>query len=68
MPYVIFEPTIPASEQAKTVHALDRSATMTVINININIYTVTVMTVRPGFVRPAYLFHISQCLNGSTNS
>jgi hypothetical protein len=24
-----FEPTIPASEQAKTVHALDRSVTVT---------------------------------------
>jgi hypothetical protein len=24
-----FEPTIPASERAKTVHALDRSATVT---------------------------------------
>jgi hypothetical protein len=29
MPYVGFEPTIPASERAKTVHALDRSATVT---------------------------------------
>jgi hypothetical protein len=29
MPFVRFEPTIPASERAKTVHALDRSATMT---------------------------------------
>jgi hypothetical protein len=29
MPYVRFEPTIPASERAKTVHALDRSATVT---------------------------------------
>jgi hypothetical protein len=28
MPFVGFEPTIPASEQAKTVHALDRSATL----------------------------------------
>jgi hypothetical protein len=26
---VVFEPTIPASERAKTVHAADRSATMT---------------------------------------
>jgi hypothetical protein len=26
MPCVVFEPTIPASERAKTVHALDRSA------------------------------------------
>jgi hypothetical protein len=27
MPCVVFEPTIPASERAKTVHALDRAAT-----------------------------------------
>jgi hypothetical protein len=29
MPYVGFEPTIPASERAKTVYALDLSATVT---------------------------------------
>jgi hypothetical protein len=29
MPCVGFELTIPASQQAKTVHALDRSATVT---------------------------------------
>jgi hypothetical protein len=29
MPWVRFEHTIPASEQAKIVHALDRSATVT---------------------------------------
>jgi hypothetical protein len=29
MPLVGFEPTIPASERAKTVHALDRAVTMT---------------------------------------
>jgi hypothetical protein len=29
MPFVGFEPMIPASERAKTVHALDRSATVT---------------------------------------
>jgi hypothetical protein len=29
MPSMGFEPTIPASERAKTVHALDRSATVT---------------------------------------
>jgi hypothetical protein len=29
MPCVGFEPTIPASEWAKTVHALDRLATVT---------------------------------------
>jgi hypothetical protein len=29
MPWVEFEPTVPASERAKTVHALDRSATVT---------------------------------------
>jgi hypothetical protein len=34
MPYMGFEPTIPASEQAKTVHALDRSATSRVLVSN----------------------------------
>jgi hypothetical protein len=29
MPQVEFEPTIPASERAKTVRALDRAATVT---------------------------------------
>jgi hypothetical protein len=29
MPFVGFEPTIPASERAKTVLALDRAATVT---------------------------------------
>jgi hypothetical protein len=29
MPWVGFEPTTPASERAKTVHALDRAATVT---------------------------------------
>jgi hypothetical protein len=29
MPWVGFEPKIPASDRAKTVHALDRSATVT---------------------------------------
>jgi hypothetical protein len=29
MPFVGFELTIPSSERAKTVHALDRSATVT---------------------------------------
>jgi hypothetical protein len=29
MPCVGFEPTIPASERMKTVHALDRSVTVT---------------------------------------
>jgi hypothetical protein len=32
MPWVVFEPTIPASERAETVHALDRSATVTGIS------------------------------------
>jgi hypothetical protein len=34
MPCVWFEPTIPASERTKTVHALHRSATVTDRNIN----------------------------------
>jgi hypothetical protein len=29
MPWVGFEPTIPASKRAKTVHVLDRAATVT---------------------------------------
>jgi hypothetical protein len=29
MPWVGFEPTIPAFERAKTIHALDRAATVT---------------------------------------
>jgi hypothetical protein len=29
MPWVGFEPTIPASERAKRIHALDRSGTVT---------------------------------------
>jgi hypothetical protein len=29
MPWVEFEPTIPASERGKTVHSSDRSATVT---------------------------------------
>jgi hypothetical protein len=29
MPWVRFEPTVPALERAKTVHALDRSDTVT---------------------------------------
>jgi hypothetical protein len=29
MPWMGFEPTIPGSERAKTVHVLDRSATVT---------------------------------------
>jgi hypothetical protein len=34
MPYVGFEPTIQAAERAKTVYALDRSATVTGIHYN----------------------------------
>jgi hypothetical protein len=36
LPSVGFEPTIPASERARTVHALDRSATVTGNNNNNN--------------------------------
>jgi hypothetical protein len=36
MPQVGFEPTIPAFERAKTVHTLDRAAT--VIGLNKKIY------------------------------
>jgi hypothetical protein len=34
MPCVGFEPTIPASERAKTVYALDRSATVTGLDVD----------------------------------
>jgi hypothetical protein len=45
MPCVGFELTIPASERAKTVHALDRSATVTGVQklgsiINKKLYSV----------------------------
>jgi hypothetical protein len=50
MPCVRFEPTIPASERAKTVHALDRSATVTGIIIIFN--TRTPMTM-PNAIRQA---------------
>jgi hypothetical protein len=40
MPWVEFKPTIPASEQAKTVHALDRSATVTGTTKLYSIYTI----------------------------
>jgi hypothetical protein len=38
MPWVEFKPTIPASERTKTVHALDRSASVTGICIYTRIY------------------------------
>jgi hypothetical protein len=38
MPQVVFEPTITASEEAKTVHALHRSATVTVDEYMISKY------------------------------
>jgi hypothetical protein len=39
MPWVGYKPTIPASERAKTVHASDRSATMTgVWRLDMHIY------------------------------
>jgi hypothetical protein len=41
MPPVGFEPTIPASERAKTVHALDRAAIVTgFINVTYSFYCV----------------------------
>jgi hypothetical protein len=33
MPWVVFEPTIPVLEQARTVHALDRAATLIGVQI-----------------------------------
>jgi hypothetical protein len=41
MPYVGFEPTIPASERAKRVCALDRSTTVTDVYSHISIIIVT---------------------------
>jgi hypothetical protein len=38
MPWVGFEPTIPASELAKTVHASERSATVTGCLLHINLH------------------------------
>jgi hypothetical protein len=38
MPCVGFDPTIPASERGKTVHVLDRSATVTGLRQFTNIY------------------------------
>jgi hypothetical protein len=39
MPLVGFETTVPASERAKAVHALDRSATVTgTVNITVRNY------------------------------
>jgi hypothetical protein len=35
MPWAGFEPTIPALERIKTVHALDREATVIGTNLNI---------------------------------
>jgi hypothetical protein len=48
MSYVGFEPTIPASERAKTVHALDRSPTVTghLIIVLINILQTVIITWR----------------------
>jgi hypothetical protein len=43
-PCVGFEPTIPASERTKTVHVLDRSATVTGLNAPITKYTSTTDT------------------------
>jgi hypothetical protein len=38
MPRVGFEPTIPASKRAKTVHALDNSATVTGQSVRLYVY------------------------------
>jgi hypothetical protein len=37
MPWMGFEPTIPASERAKAVHALDRAATVTGSNLKLEL-------------------------------
>jgi hypothetical protein len=60
MPWVVFEPTIPASERAKTVHALDRSATVTGDNyeyllVIINNYHRPLVTV----ITPIFLFRLA---------
>jgi hypothetical protein len=47
MPWVGFEPTIPASERAKAVHALDRSATVARVGIG----ETFIITYSHGYVR-----------------
>jgi hypothetical protein len=43
MPWVGFETTTPASERAKTVHALDRSATVTGLNATTTLKKIRLM-------------------------
>jgi hypothetical protein len=49
MPQVGFEPTIPVIERAKTVHALDRAATVIggslhLVNVNSQFYFISCFT------------------------
>jgi hypothetical protein len=47
MPRVGFEPTIPAFEQAKTIHALDRAATAIGITVDYSKQISTDLQVQP---------------------
>jgi hypothetical protein len=67
MSWVEFEPTIPAFERAKTLHALDRTATVTGSGVhmpvgNSNIFTQDFSSVR----LPTQLMTYSGCQNGLT--
>jgi hypothetical protein len=48
MPSVGFEPMIPASERAKTVHALDRAATVTGISQKVGLLMLKFMSETSG--------------------
>jgi hypothetical protein len=55
-----FEPTIPASERAKTVHALDRAATVTgYVKIQIYIYIYAYETVSYAVLYAKPFIHVT---------
>jgi hypothetical protein len=56
MPLVVFEPTIPEFEQAKTFHALDRAATV------IGSGTIRRVTVTSLMFRLAHIIYIHDAL------
>jgi hypothetical protein len=72
MPWTGFELTIPASERAKTVHALDRSATVTgwgiaCVFLNLckrRVEWVTGFTVRPLIPEKGYAVRLDRRLSG----
>jgi hypothetical protein len=59
MPWVGFEPTIPASERVKTVHVLDRAATVTWWK-----YTQYVIKF-PNFLNSSFLFFSASILSSN---